>query len=101
ELDQRGPKQRSRDATDDSYLAAALAARAEVIISYDKDLPVLRKPFGIVILRPAQLLRQIKGQLAASTVAQELSSVPPLTCQRRTSPASSRGQFSSVAVMKT
>jgi putative PIN family toxin of toxin-antitoxin system len=54
-------KQRSRDAKDDPYLAAAIAARAEVIVSYDKDLLVLRKPFGIEMLRPAQLLRQIKG----------------------------------------
>ena len=54
-------KQRSRDAKDDPYLAAAIAARAEVIVSYDKDLLVLRKPFGIEIVRPAQLLRLIKG----------------------------------------
>jgi putative PIN family toxin of toxin-antitoxin system len=54
-------KQRSRDAKDDPYLAAAIAARAEVVVSYDKDLLVLGKPFGIEILRPAQLLRRIKG----------------------------------------
>jgi len=54
-------KPRSRDVKDDRYLAAAVAARAEVIISYDKDLLVLRKPFGIEIIRPAQLLRRIKA----------------------------------------
>ncbi len=54
-------KPRSRDAKDDPYLAAAIAARAEAIVSYDKDLLVLRKPFGIEILRPAQLLRRIKA----------------------------------------
>jgi|ERR1043166_2005991 putative PIN family toxin of toxin-antitoxin system len=54
-------KQRSRGAKDDPYLAAAIAARAEAIVSYDKDLLTLRKPIGIEILRPIQLLRQIKG----------------------------------------
>jgi putative PIN family toxin of toxin-antitoxin system len=54
-------KQRSRDARDDPYLAAAIAARAEVLVSYDKDLLVLDKPFGIEVIRPAQLLRRIKG----------------------------------------
>jgi putative PIN family toxin of toxin-antitoxin system len=54
-------KQRSRDAKDDPYLAAAMAARAEAIVSYDRDLLVLDKPFGVHILRPAQLLRMIRG----------------------------------------
>jgi predicted nucleic acid-binding protein len=53
--------QRSRDAEDDPYLAAAIAARAEVVVSYDKDLLDLHKPFGIEMMRPAQLLRRIKG----------------------------------------
>src|SRR5690348_17089404 len=44
-------KQRSRDARDDPYLAAAIAARAEVLVSYDKDLLVLDKPFGIEVIR--------------------------------------------------
>ena len=52
-------KPRSRDAKDDPYLAAALAARARVIVTYDKDLLVLEKPFGIEILRPAQFLKMI------------------------------------------
>jgi hypothetical protein len=30
-------------------------------VSYDKDLLVLDKPFGIEVIRPAQLLRRIKG----------------------------------------
>jgi putative PIN family toxin of toxin-antitoxin system len=54
-------KQRSRDAKDDPYLAAALAARANFIVSYDKDLLELKKPFGIEIIRPAQLLRLVQG----------------------------------------
>jgi putative PIN family toxin of toxin-antitoxin system len=54
-------KQRSRDAKDDPYLAAALAARASFIVSYDKDLLELKKPFGVEIIRPAQLLKLVKG----------------------------------------
>jgi putative PIN family toxin of toxin-antitoxin system len=54
-------KQRSRDAKDDPYLAAALAARAAYIVSYDKDLLELDKPFGVEIIRPAQFLKLIKG----------------------------------------
>lgn len=54
-------KQRSRDAKDDPYLAAALAARAKIIVSYDKDLLELEKPFGIEIVRPSQLLKKLKG----------------------------------------
>jgi|SRR5208282_1665187 len=54
-------KQRSRDAKDDPYLAAALAAHAGYIVSYDKDLLELKKPFGVEIIRPAQFLKLIKG----------------------------------------
>ena len=54
-------KQRSRDARDDPYLAAAIGSGAEVVVTYDKDLLVLAKPFGIEILRPTQLLARIKG----------------------------------------
>lgn len=54
-------KQRSRDAKDDPYLAAALGARANFIVSYDKDLLTLKKPFGIEIIRPSHFLKLIKG----------------------------------------
>lgn len=54
-------KQRSRDASDDPYLAAALAAHANFVVSYDKDLLELKKPFGIEIIRPAQFLKLVKG----------------------------------------
>ena len=52
-------KQRSRDATDDPYLACALAARAKVIVSRDEDLLSLEKPFGIEIISPRELLRRL------------------------------------------
>lgn len=54
-------KRRSRDVKDDIYLAAALGAAAEYIVTYDKDLLALEKPFGIETIRPAEFLRRIKA----------------------------------------
>jgi putative PIN family toxin of toxin-antitoxin system len=54
-------KRRSRDATDDIYLAGALAASAEFLVTYDRDLLVMRKPFGIETVRPADLLRRLQS----------------------------------------
>ena len=52
-------KQRSRDAKDDPYLACALAAKAEFIISRDADLLDLGKPFGIEVLTPRAFLSRV------------------------------------------
>ena len=52
-------KQRSRDPSDDPYLACALAARAEFIITRDPDLLELEKPFGIQILTPRAFLSRL------------------------------------------
>lgn len=52
-------KRRSRDVKDDIYLACALAASASFLVTYDHDLLVLEKPFGIETLRPAELLRRL------------------------------------------
>jgi putative PIN family toxin of toxin-antitoxin system len=52
-------KRRSRDAKDDPYLACALAAEAEVVVSRDQDLLVLGKPFGIEIITPRALLTRL------------------------------------------
>jgi uncharacterized protein len=54
-------KQRSRDIRDDCYLACAVQAGAEVIVSNDRDLLVLGKPFGIAILTPIQFLKLVRG----------------------------------------
>jgi putative PIN family toxin of toxin-antitoxin system len=54
-------KPRSRDAKDDIYLAAALGASAEYLVTYDKDLLDLDKPFGIATIRPAEFLRRIRA----------------------------------------
>lgn len=53
-------KQRSRDPDDDPFLACALASEARIIISRDPDLLVLKKPFGIEIVTPRQLLARFK-----------------------------------------
>jgi putative PIN family toxin of toxin-antitoxin system len=47
---------RSRDPEDDPFLACALACGARFLISKDKDLLALEKPFGIQILHPRQFL---------------------------------------------
>ena len=52
-------KQRSRDLKDDPYLAVALAAGA-IIVTYDKDLLDLGKPFGLEIVRPSAFLNRFK-----------------------------------------
>jgi len=54
-------KRRSRDVKDDIYLAAALGASAEYIVTYDKDLLDLDSPFGIEMVRPAEFLRRLKA----------------------------------------
>jgi putative PIN family toxin of toxin-antitoxin system len=54
-------KQRSRDPKDDPYVAAALGAKAQVLVTFDKDLLTLGKPFGIAVISPAQFLKEIKG----------------------------------------
>ncbi len=49
-------KQRSRDPDDDPYLACALAAQARCIVTHDRDLLALGKPFGIAVITPRQFL---------------------------------------------
>jgi len=52
-------KPRSRDADDDPLLACALASGAKIIVSKDKDLLDLQKPFGIEVLTPRQFLSRL------------------------------------------
>jgi uncharacterized protein len=54
-------KQRSRDLKDDRYLAAALAARAEALVTNDRDLLTLNKPFGVAIMTPMEFIRFIRA----------------------------------------
>jgi putative PIN family toxin of toxin-antitoxin system len=48
-----------RDAKDDKFIAAALAAGARTVIARDHDLTVLEKPFGIAIKTPRVWLRTL------------------------------------------
>jgi putative PIN family toxin of toxin-antitoxin system len=53
-------KQRSRDASDDIFIACALASGARIIASNDRDLLALEKPFGIEIVTPAVFVARHK-----------------------------------------
>jgi putative PIN family toxin of toxin-antitoxin system len=53
-------KQRSRDASDDIFLACALASRSRFLITRDPDLLALGKPFGIQIVTDEQFLKAAK-----------------------------------------
>lgn len=54
-------KRRSRDAKDDPFLACALASRAEFIVTKDKDLLALEKPFGVEIVTPRDFYRRLES----------------------------------------
>ena len=54
-------KRRSRDAKDDPFLACALASRAEFIVTKDKDLLALAKPFGVEIVTPREFYRKLES----------------------------------------
>lgn len=54
-------KQRGRDAKDDPYLACALAARAEFVITRDADLLDLGKPFGVEMVTPRAFLNRLSA----------------------------------------
>ena len=52
-------KRRSRDVSDDPYLACALSAKAAFVVTRDSDLLDLQKPFGIEMLTPRAFLSRI------------------------------------------
>jgi predicted nucleic acid-binding protein len=49
-----------RDPKDDPFLECALAGGASIIVSRDRDLLGLEKPFGIQVLTPRQFLARLK-----------------------------------------
>jgi len=52
-------KRRSRDSSDDPFLACALTTAAPYIVSSDRDLLVLGKPFGIAIVTPMEFIKRM------------------------------------------
>ncbi len=54
----------SRDPNDDAVLACALAARADLVVSGDNDLLVLKSFEGIPIVTVSQAVRTIAGKSA-------------------------------------
>jgi putative PIN family toxin of toxin-antitoxin system len=54
-------QQVSRDADDDAVLACALAAQAELIVTGDADLLVLKQFQGIHIVTPAQAVKMFSN----------------------------------------
>lgn len=60
-----------RDASDDKFIGAALAAGAKTVIARDRDLTSLERPYGIAILTPRQFLatlpRSIRRKLAVES----------------------------------
>mgnify|MGYP000915488613 CR=1 FL=1 len=54
-------KRRGRDPQDEPYLAAALGAQASVLVSNDRDLLALEKPFGISVVTPVELLKLVRS----------------------------------------
>ena len=53
-------KPRSRDRDDDPYLACALSSRAECVVTHDRDLLTLGKPFGFAVITPRQFLARLR-----------------------------------------
>jgi len=54
-------KRRSRDASDDPFLACALASHAQFLVTKDKDLLALNKPFGVEIVAPREFYRKLES----------------------------------------
>jgi putative PIN family toxin of toxin-antitoxin system len=52
-------KPRSRDPKDDPILGTALAARVRIVVTRDRNLLDLEKPFGIEMLHPGDFLRRL------------------------------------------
>jgi uncharacterized protein len=47
----------SRDPDDNLFVATAVAARSKFLVTQDRDLLVLEKPYGVAIVTPVQLVR--------------------------------------------
>ena len=54
-------KRRSRDPKDDPVIGTALASGAGTIVTRDRDLLVLERPFGVKMVHPRDFLRELKA----------------------------------------
>jgi len=50
----------SRDPDDKLFVATAAAVQASFLVTQDRDLLVLDKPFGVSIVTPVELLKQLR-----------------------------------------
>jgi putative PIN family toxin of toxin-antitoxin system len=50
----------SRDPYDNLFFATAAAVQASFLVTQDRDLLVLEKPFGVAMVTPVELLRQLR-----------------------------------------
>jgi putative PIN family toxin of toxin-antitoxin system len=50
----------SRDPKDNVFVMTAVAAAAEYLVTQDRDLLVLEKPFGVAVITPVQLVRKLR-----------------------------------------
>jgi putative PIN family toxin of toxin-antitoxin system len=50
----------SRDPDDNEFVATAAAARATFLVTQDRDLLALQKPFGVQVVTPVQLIRELR-----------------------------------------
>ena len=50
----------SRAPDDNVFVATAAAAKAVFLVTQDRDLLVLEKPFGVQIVTPVQLIREVR-----------------------------------------
>jgi putative PIN family toxin of toxin-antitoxin system len=50
----------SRDPCDNVFVTTAAAARAAFLVTQDRDLLVLEKPFGVRTVTPVQLIRELR-----------------------------------------
>ena len=54
------PGKLSRDPDDNVFVASAAAVQATFLVTQDRDLLVLGKPFGIRIATPVELIRELR-----------------------------------------
>ncbi|MBE7499976.1 MAG: putative toxin-antitoxin system toxin component, PIN family [Verrucomicrobiales bacterium] len=49
-----------RDPRDNVFVTTAVAAKAALLVTQDRDLLALEKPFGVSVVTPVQLIRELR-----------------------------------------